>query len=476
MRKKIFLLFGLFACACALHAVTAAKGVFSVSASKTVQFANAPIATRVATHNLYKWREVAGLEDSSWQVLTGAEWSYLLASGRTDAADKNSLGIVDGHKGLIILPDSWEQPGDVPTFVGNYVYYDEETLTNVYSAEQWAKMANAGAVFLPCGGNGHTDAGAFVFDEDHWDEHGAYWAADLNPANNAQAYSIHFNNGEIHDQNTFADTTRYYSVILVRDVTITELDEDDYADDYADKWTAAKTKDYAYVNRTLRKDGTYYTLCLPFDVPDFDDSPLAGAEVFEFAGGAVSGVTGAEALYLHLNRLTGKRLKQGVPYILRWTATDPVQTLATPLHFEAVENWDTNTTADSVPGNETIKLRGVYPKAHIPGYTSGSVAHYNFFMGANNTLYWPDDYLYPSGPDHDMKGFRAYFYITLGGYPSSAPLRTMPVVWSISGGFGSTTGVESGKWKIESRKIFRDGQIVLVIEGKEYNLQGKQIK
>ena len=450
-----------------MQATEAGTGVFSVSSTKTVRFAN---ANSVYSENeLIQWANLGEVKDEGWDVLTGDEWSYLLVSGRTNANDLNALGTVNGTKGLIILPDEWVQPGTVPAFkpVDQGIAYD----MNKYTAEQWAVMADAGAVFLPCGGYGYNDKeGYHVVDAT---DHGAYWAKDAYNSSNAKC--MRFNLSEIHDLNNAAKTN-YYSVILVK-VEIEQLDEEDDADTYFDKWDAAKGKDLAYVKRTLKKDSTLYTLCLPFDVPDIDDSPLAGAEVFEFKGGRVSGTTGNERLFLQLSRLNGKRLTQGVPYLLRWAKTDPVETLPSPLYFAHVENWDTDTTTAAHPGNETIKLRGVYPKAHIPGYTSGAVAHYNFFMGANNTLYWPDDNLYPSGPDHDMKGFRAYFYITAGSYPASAPkYRNMPVVWQIGDGLSSPTDIGerlmvNGEWQ----KVLRNGQIILVIDGKEYDLQGRKI-
>ena len=289
-------------------------------------------------------------------------------------------------------------------------------------------------------------------------------------AESANAYCIHFDDGVIHDYNNYPKTN-YYSVILVQDVTV-YLDENDDKDNFYAHWTAAKGKDYAYVRRSLKKDSTLYTLCLPFDVPDIDESPLAGAEVFAFTGGDVSGTPGDERLHLHMKRLEGKRLTQGVPYLLRWMSSGGA--LAQPLYFEHVENWDADTTTATHPGNDKIKFRGVYPKTHIPDYTSGSVPHYNFFLGANNTLYWPDKTNYASS---DMKGFRGYFYVTPGGYPAGSPIRRgMQAVWEIDEE-GSATGI--GQWTMDNgqcTKVFRDGQIILVIDGKEYTIWGLKIE
>lgn len=447
-----------------MYGATAAKGVFSVAANKTVQFANANSIYRDTA--LIQWANLGAATDAGWDVLTGAEWTYLLVTRDGEGTSKNNLATVNGQKGLIILPDGWSQP-DGTTYAATPVAYT----TNTYSTEQWTKMANAGAVFLPCAGYGYRDgSGYHVADAA---DYGSYWAKDEVSDGSANANRVSFSESTIHDFTSGAKTN-YYSVILVRDVTVTELDEDDDATAYNTHWNAAKGKYFAYVKRTLKKDGTLYTLCLPFDVPNIDNSPLAGAEVFTFNGGTVCGSTGSEVLQLSLSRLTGKRLTQGVPYLLQWTKTSPVETLTTPLYFENVENWDDDTNAAADPGNATVKMHGVYPKAQIPGYETAGEAHYNFFLGANNTLYWPDDTTYP---DSKMKGFRAYFYITPGGGPSPAPsYRNMPTVWGIEGGLGSTTSVEGIQPSAVSiQKELRDGRIILIIDGERYDLQGRKI-
>ena len=449
-----------------MYGTTPAKGVFTVAAGKTVRFAS---STETGLHQWADAVSMASAAGSGWTMLTGAEWSYLLASGRTDAANKNALGTVAGVHGLIILPDSWTLP-DGLSFTGNSFHFDD----NTYSASDWTRMADAGAVFLPCGGYGYDDGeGHHEEDQEIW---GAYWADEYEP-DNTQAYSIHFQEETAHDCNYYSDKARYYSVILVRDasepVDPTILDEMDELTAYTTKWATAKTSSDAYVRRTLKKDGTFYTLCLPFDVPDFEDSPLAGAEVFTFDGGAVSGETGSEVLNLTLTPLEGSRLYAGVPYVLRWSNTG--ETLATPLYFANVENWDDDTDAGTDPGNETIKFHGVYPRAHIPGYETGNEPHYNFFMGANNTLYWPDDTLYPNSK---MKGFRAYFYIIPGGGPNPAPVRRgMQAVWKISGESDTTTGIlQCTMYNEQCTKVVRNGQLYIMYEGQMYDVQGRRIQ
>ena len=292
------------------YGATAAKGVFTVAEGKTVQFANANEAAFVQWSTANAWREEQKNTEghNGWFVLDHNEWTYLLSSGRTNAANLNNIGIVDGKKGLIILPDGWAQPAGVPAFkpVDQGIVYEN----NTYTAEQWSTMVDAGAIFLPCEGYKEGDV---IKDPT---DHGAYWSSDS--YTDSQGYSIHFNEGEIHDQNTFASKDLYYSVILVRDASApvepTILDEVDELAAYTPKWEAAKTESFAYVRRTLKKDGTFYTLCLPFDVPNIEASPLAGAEVFTFSGGTVSGTEGNEVLNLTAPQLIADIHQRAIAY------------------------------------------------------------------------------------------------------------------------------------------------------------------
>ena len=451
----------------AAYAATAAKGVFSVSLTRKVQFANAN--SIYSENDLIQWAHLSDVTDEGWDVLTGAEWSYLLASGRTNAADLNNLGLVDGQNGLIILPDGWVQPDGVPTY--KPVENGEAYSINTYTAEQWTVMAASGAVFLPCAGYGHDPGSGYVVE--NATDHGCYWAKDAYDASDANC--MRFNevgSGSIHDLNHQVKTA-YYCVILVKTVPkIPELYEEHEAEDFEDDIEAARGSDSVVVHRTLVKDSTLYTLCLPFDVPNIDESPLVGAEVFEFKGGRVTGTTGNEILNLNMSRLQGKRLIQGVPYILRWAKTTPVDTIKV-LRFDNVENWDDDTNTATDPGNETIKFHGVYPRDSIDGYRTTSEAHYNFFIGANNTLYWPD----ASYVGHKMKGFRGYFYITPGGGPSPVSrYRNMPAVWNIEEETPTDlTNVGVKELKNEGTKLFQDGQIVLIIDGVKYDMQGRKI-
>jgi len=460
----------------------APRGIFSVGENKYVQFKEANES------KLMQWFSLPTTEDAyGWRVLTSDEWSYLLVNGggvgRENGNDLNALGrIKTGEEtwqnGLVILPDGWVQPEGVPNFrtVSQEMGYE----LNSYTSEQWAIMAASGAAFLPCEGYGHNTTETKKDNPDNIENvtiHGAYWAADEHSSSNAHCIRFNDQSGvsDIHDLNNQTKYA-YYSVRLARTVVI--LDEMDETEAFLTKLSEARTKSFALMRRTLYKDGYFNTICLPFDVPNFEASPLAGAEVYTFDGGTESGTTGNEQLNLSVSPLVGNRLSAGVPYLIQWANTGEVMTF---LRFDGVENWVAAgvSEAPSDPGNENIKFHGLYPRKRIPGYQTGEQAHYNFFVDTENTLWWPDDKLYP---ESKMKGFRAYFYLQGGGPsghqndPSSAVARyrNMPAVWRIQ---NTTTDIEQvPSDKGQCTKVIKNGVLLIRHGGKEYNILGEMIK
>lgn len=459
MRKFLFLVLMLLLTVwTTAGAQTPAKGMFTVADGKTVQFATAN-ETNAGTYNLfqwstaYEWREenknAAG--HNGWYVLNHNEWTYLLV---TRDASKNSLGIVNGENGLIILPDGWVKPDGIPDF--STAYTTEGFGANVYNAEQWALMEAAGALFLPSDGYGYGSTPTY----ENQGTHGAYWSSEQ--LNGSNGYCMRFNDGDIHDQNN-ADKTNYYSIRLVREVTVTELDENDDPETFATKLEAANDFDFAVVRRTLYKDGAFNTICLPFNVANIENSPLAGADVYEF----VSGEVADGLLQVNIEKVTTGAMEKGVPYLIRWGNTNQTISILT-FNGLTASDWD-DATAESVTNNN-VTYQGFYGKTHI---TDDGTNHYNFFLGENNELLWPED---GNDPAAKMKGFRAYFYITPGGGPNPAPMyRGMPAAFRIKETATAIDQANSQEPNAKSQKLFHDGQIVLIINGETYTMKGQRL-
>ena len=73
-----------------------------------------------------------------------------------------------------------------------------------------------------------------------------------------------------------------------------------------------KKVDAALDGRTFFHDGNWNTLCLPFNVPSFDETPLSGATVQELTDARVDGGT----LILTFSPVTS--IEAGKPYIVKW--------------------------------------------------------------------------------------------------------------------------------------------------------------
>ena len=138
-----------------------------------------------------------------WRTLTNDEWSYLFMT-RPNAADLYGMSTVNGVKGIILLPDSWEDITDIPIIAGM-----EGFNSNVFYEIDWNILEASGAVFLPRSG---LRQGSSVYNDD---VHGYYWSA--TPYNTDKAYAIEF---IINTNFNTYDTNRWQgcSVRLVKDV------------------------------------------------------------------------------------------------------------------------------------------------------------------------------------------------------------------------------------------------------------------
>ena len=90
---------------------------------------------------------------NTWRTLTSEEWDYLL-NLRPNATNLKGIAQVEGVNGLVLLSDNWTTPADL-TFKSGFVSaYDESAFAThqTFTAEQWAQMQEAGAVFLPAVG------------------------------------------------------------------------------------------------------------------------------------------------------------------------------------------------------------------------------------------------------------------------------------------------------------------------------------
>lgn len=144
----------------------------------------------------------AGDSAGMWRTLTRAEWGYLLLK-RPNAASLYSLAVVNGVKGLLVLPDDWTCPSGL-----NFIARTSFEL-NTYTLEQWKKLESHGAVFLPSAGCRYGTTVGNVGTT------GSYWTASASGGENAWYFV--FNKGKIDILSDFSRALGR-SVRLVQDI------------------------------------------------------------------------------------------------------------------------------------------------------------------------------------------------------------------------------------------------------------------
>ena len=208
------------------------------------------------------------------------------------------------------------------------------------------------------------------------------------------------------------------------------------------------------LNRTLVRNGKFNTLCLPFSmtVAEIDESPLAGAEIYEYVRAEKAAGGGLDIYMRQVETITA-----GVPYLVKWDPTEP-ETIPMPLVFHDVHI--TALVGDTIGASDEIRFAGNIPIGLVQ---EGNENH--LFLGANNTLYWPQG-------DSRLRGFRAHFRIPTVG-PAAAPKNTPARIVLQK---QTPTDIESIQSSAVSvQKIVKDGQVIILRNGKKYDVTGKEL-
>lgn len=154
----------------------------------------------------------------------------------------------------------------------------------------------------------------------------------------------------------------------------------------------SRTADVTLQGRTLYKDASWHTLCLPFSlsVEQIEASDLAGAEIRTLSSASLEGGT----LMLNFSdKLTS--IEAGKPYIVRWAAKTS-KDIENPV-FESV------TIANISPTDATVGaviFKGIYSP-----YDTGDENKNMLYLGADNTLCRPT-------ANMTIGSCRAYFLVS----------------------------------------------------------------
>jgi hypothetical protein len=151
--------------------------------------------------------------------------------------------------------------------------------------------------------------------------------------------------------------------------------------DNADNSDVLSTHNGKYVSsvtlqgRTLKKNGKWNTLCLPFSLASLTGTPLAGATVKTLESTDFNSSTGTLTMNFSDDNLTS--IEAGKPYIVKWDSGDDI---TNPV-FQDV----TISNATSNVETTYADFCGIYSPKAIAGEDQSLL-----YMGASNTLYYPN--------------------------------------------------------------------------------------
>ena len=213
------------------------------------------------------------------------------------------------------------------------------------------------------------------------------------------------------------------------------------------------------LNRPLPRNGDYSTICLPFNLTATQiadpDCPLHGFVIKEFDHSG----NGEARVNLYLKQVTS--IEAGKPYFIRYAGA-PTDVALTPLRFLNVKV--TASTPAAGEGDECI-AQGIFNPHSLVANDQNTL-----FLSSNNTLYYPT-------VNGTMNGFRVYISVADGSPLHNAIRNGLPIrVCENESTPTAVSSIENQEQQVESRKILRNGILVIERNGKEYNAQGILIK
>ena len=212
------------------------------------------------------------------------------------------------------------------------------------------------------------------------------------------------------------------------------------------------------INRPLLRNGDYNTLCVPFNLSaeQLADPacPLYNCSISELTDMWVAG----NELRLLMSPVSS--IEAGKPYLVRYKGE------TTNLASMVFNGVTVSASAGGSTDANGATMYGVLEPTHL------AVGKQNYlFLVAGNQLNWPN-------VDSPIKSFRAYFVVDGSNNGGSAPVRRgMPA--RIVEHYDTTTDVEAvggQQSAVSCQKVLRDGQLIIIRNGVEYNAMGQIIK
>ena len=203
----------------------------------------------------------------------------------------------------------------------------------------------------------------------------------------------------------------------------------------------------ALVCRSLTA-GMYNTLCLPFALDEFDDTPLEGAKVLKYSHSEESGAD----IILHFNHASN--IEAGVPYLV-----EPQADIDVPMDFMGVRITETDEEIAGEPDDNDISFNGILAPKTLAANNKSIL-----FLVSGNRLAWASE-------TANMNGMRGYFSLPDGEYDK---LRTRArIVTSES----TTTDIQqTTTTSTNAQKLILNGMLYILKDGQLYTVFGTKVK
>ena len=425
-----------------------------------------------------------GNTKGKWRTLDNE--IYGIIDKRPNAAKLFGFGSVNEINGLILLPDGWTDPDGLPAFKPalenglakteyGYLYENpnnDNFSHNTYTEQEWNNIMQAnGAVFLPVTGYRLATTCKGVSEEGKI-EMGGYWTTQY-PGWTTDSYVAEFNSfaiGSLALGNAYSDGTpgnnfHYgYAVRLIKDYETPTY------------YTVTITQP-AHGKISVKETGVNLTAVAEGTMLHFVATPDEGYELDEWSGCAADGsLTVSEAVTV---TCTFKKKTFYVTFVdSDDTVLKPAQKVAwgeaavppaDPTREGYVfTGWDTDFS--SVKSDLTVKAQ--YKEVDKTVYYT--VTYYDWDLTILGTEKVEEG--------KDAKGWKPEptreGYVFIGW---SKPLTNITADLSVQALYEARmaideTEADSRNQKTGSRKLIRDGQLLIIRNGKMYNAQGTEIQ
>ena len=156
-----------------------------------------------------------------------------------------------------------------------------------------------------------------------------------------------------------------------------------------------QTQSVVLSGRTLYKDGTWNTLCLPFSVST-DDTVLENATIKTLTSSSYNSST--HTMTLTFSDYNINSINAGWPYIVKWENSYIGENIVNPVFYDVTLKTTENTDRDT----DCLIFKGITSPMEIEGGNKSIL-----FLSADNMLYYPND-------DMTIGAFRGYFELKNG--------------------------------------------------------------